>query len=226
MASLADLPGLSRTTPEFRAALVQLARDNDLDPDKIGAVIAIESGFRANDQNARGERALGLIQFWKDYFPELARAAGMNVSWDDLRTMSATEQLPLVMAYFRLRRLKASSSATDYLVATFLPSQIGKPSGTVLALRGSSDLLPGTKLKLGTIYASNPTYDTNGDGVITVGDLQERIEGVLDAAATRLRIPVDDDAELPLMHPAPPSSALGLLFGFGAAFALALVSWR
>lgn len=226
MASLADLPGLNRTTPEFRSALVQLASDNDLDPDKVGAVIAIESGFRANDQNRRGERALGLIQFWEDYFPAIARAAGMNVSWDELRTLSATEQLPLVMAYFRLHKLKASNSATDYLVATFLPSQIGKPAGTVLGLRGSSDLLPGTKLKLGTIYASNPTYDTNGDGAITVGDLQDRIEGVLSAAGQRLRIPVDADAELPVFHPAPPSSGLGLLFGFGAALALALVSWR
>lgn len=226
MASLADLPGLYRTTPEFRAALVQLARDNNLDPDKVGAVIAIESGFRANDQNSRGERALGLIQFWADYFPALARAARMDVTWEDLRHLSATEQLPLVMAYFRQHRITAANSAADYLVATFLPSQIGKPSGTVLALRGSSDLLPGTKLKLGTIYASNPTYDTNGDGVITVGDLQERIDGVLNAAGQRLRIPVDDEIELPTMYPAPPSSGLGLLFGFGAAFALALVSWR
>lgn len=191
MESLAALPGLSRTTPEFRTKLVQLAHANDLDPDNVAAVISLESGFRANEPNSRGERALGLIQFWRDYFAPIARAAKMNVQWEDLRTLSAEDQLPLVVAFFKLQGLKAASSATDYLVATFLPSQKGKPRSAVLGARGSSALLPGTKLRLGTIYASNPTYDYDGDGRITIGDLEDKIRDLLNAAATQPRLPVD-----------------------------------
>jgi hypothetical protein len=179
---LLNFPGLHRTTTAFRRRLVELAEAEGLNANHIAAVIAIESGFRPG---ARNGKAMGLIQFYEPFFPGVARAARMAVEWKDLALLSAEQQLPLVIAFYRDKLLHQHSSATDYLVATFLPSQIGKPRETVVARRGSSELLAGTRLSMGTIYASNPTYDTNGDGLITIGDLSDRIEAVVAKAAGR-----------------------------------------
>ena len=48
MPSLLDFPGLRTTTPRFRALLVELTRARGLDPDKVSAIISLESGYQAN----------------------------------------------------------------------------------------------------------------------------------------------------------------------------------
>jgi Transglycosylase SLT domain len=194
MAQLLDFPGLRTTTPRFRAKLVELARARNLDPDKVSAVIALESSYKPNVQNRGGAHALGLIQFYEKYFPPIAAAAGMRVTWEDLRTLTAEEQIPLVLAYFRLAGLTADSSATDYTVATFLPTQIGKPLSTVVARKGSNEYLPGTKLFLGTIYAANSELDTDVDGEITIRDLHDRIETLFWDARRKPAVQVSGDA--------------------------------
>lgn len=216
MESLLDVPGLHSTSPEFRAKLVELARENDLNPDWIAAVISLESGFRPNVPNGK---ALGLIQFYRDYFPGIARAARMDVTWDDLRHMTAAEQLPLVVAFYRLQHMTAQQRPVDYLVATFLPNQKGKPRETVLGKQGSSALLPGTRLTLGSIYAANVTYDTNGDRQITIGDLEDRINAVVRASEERLRIPVGPSVE-PDFQPSAANFLWLITFGFSAVAAV------
>lgn len=216
MESLLDVPGLHTTSPAFRARLVELAAQNDLNADWIAAVISLESGFKPNTPNGK---ALGLIQFYRDYFPGIASAARMNVTWEDLHHLSATEQLPLVMAFYRLQHMTAAQRPIDYLVATFLPNQKGKPRDTVLGKEGSSALLPGTKLTLGSIYAANVTYDTNGDRKITVGDLEDRINAIVKAAEERLRIPVGPSVE-PDAQPSPGAFLWLLSFGFSAVAAV------
>lgn len=195
MPSLLDFPGLRSTTPRFRAKLVELTRARSLDPDKVAAVISLESGFKPNVQNRGGARALGLIQFYEKYFPPIAAAAGMRVTWEDLRTLSAEDQIPLVLAYFRLAGLTPKSSATDYTVATFLPTQIGKPLSTVIARKDSSEYLPGTKLFLGTIYAANSDLDTDNDGEITIRDLHDRVETLFWDARRKPALQVSGDAQ-------------------------------
>lgn len=216
MESLLDVPGLQTTTPEFRARLVALAQENDLNPDYIAAVISIESGFKPNKPNGK---ALGLIQFYRDYFPAIAAAARMNVTWEDLYHLTAEEQLPLVIAFYRAQHMTASDRAVDYLVATFLPNQKRKPRSTVLGKQGSTALLPGTKLTLGSIYSANVTYDTNGDRVITIGDLEDRINAVVHAADERLRIPVSESIPPELQ---PSAASIVWLLSFGATAVAAL----
>lgn len=216
MESLLDVPGLHTTSPEFRARLVELANENDLNADWIAAVISLESGFKPNTPNGK---ALGLIQFYRDYFPGIAAAARMDVTWQDLYHLTATEQLPLVIAFYRLQHMTATQRPVDYLVATFLPNQKGKPRATVLGKQGSKELLPGTKLSLGSIYASNVTYDTNGDRMITIGDLEDRINAVVKAAEERLRIPVGPSI-LPELQPSAGNLLWLLSFGFSAVAAV------
>jgi hypothetical protein len=216
---LLAVPGLSRTTPYFRSRLVELARANGFDPNAIAAVISLESGFVANAPNRQGKPAQGLLQWWREYFPPVAKAAGMAVTWDDLHWLSAEQQLPLVMATFRLNGISASSSPTDYLLSVFLPTQLGKPRDTVLGRKDSADLLPGTKLKLGDIYGQNQVYDTNADGVITVGDLTDKIGAVLANASAQPRV-------LAPKVPAPSASAAWVWTLGAASLALLLVLSR
>jgi hypothetical protein len=213
MAELLDFPGLSSTSDHFRSELVRQAQASRLDPNKVAAVLSLESKF---DPKARNGSHAGLLQFAREYFPELARAAGVDVKWEDLPKLSGEEQLPLVTQYFRQHGLRASSPARDYLVATFVPNQIGQETPTVIGKRGSSEYLPGTHIFLGTIYAQNPGYDTNQDGEITIGDLQEKIDGLIRAAAGRETVPVE-----PVL-----GSALGWFGALLLAFGISVAAFR
>lgn len=185
---LLAVPGIDRTSERFRRELVRGSLERGYDPNFIAAIISNESGFRPNVQNQLGAPALGLIQFWRDYFPAIASRAGMRVTWEDLRRLSATEQLPLVFAYFdgtKIRSLGSSATPTDYYMATFLPALVGAPSDRVLGQRDGEGPVEGTSLSLAKMYAQNPGFDHDGDGVFTVGDVGRKIESTLSAARGR-----------------------------------------
>jgi len=194
MAEMLDIAGLrSRTTPKFRAELYRQSTERGLNPSFIAAVIRVESNFDPNIQNLGGAPALGLVQFWRDFFPSVAARAGSpNTKWDELRTMSAVRQVPFVVAVFspQSRRLE---SPTDYYIANFLPSMVGKPRSTILGKRDSQEKLPGTNLSLGKIYKANPGFDRDGDGKFTLGDVGSTVESVV--ADARQRPPVNVDLE-------------------------------
>lgn len=193
MSELLDIDGLrANTTPEFRAALVQQATDAGYDPSYIAAVIRLESDFNPAARNPGGH-ALGLLQWWDSLFPSTAAAAGQaGVQWNDLASLTATEQLPFVMAYLQHATTRDLVTPTDYRMAVFMPAFVGASPSTVLGQANSAALLPGTNLSLGTIYAQNQGLDTNGDGVITVGDVGSQIESLVADARTRAPIEVDD----------------------------------
>jgi len=191
--SLLSVRGLEKTDDRFRSALVRQALAAQMDADAIAVVISLESGFDANIQNREGHNMLGLIQFWRDGFPAVARKAGLDVRWEDLRTMDAASQVPLVIAYYQLTPIKPTSSPTDYYVATIMPYFVGKPDETIMAEQGSTvPVVPGSSKTRGQIYAANRVLDTNKDGVITVSDLRRTVEGVISNANQRPRTVVLD----------------------------------
>lgn len=200
MPDLLDIAGLrERTTKHFRYELWRQSTEAGLNPSYIAAVLRLESNFDPNVQNKGGAPALGLLQFWRDYFPGVvARAARSHpelagVRWEDLRTLSAVAQIPFVIAYFEgVPALHVASTPSDYYVATFMPRFVGYPSSTVLGRRDSAELLNGTKIKLGTVYAQNAGLDVDRDGVITVGDVGRKVEAVVADARKRAPIVVDD----------------------------------
>lgn len=197
---LLAVSGLEKTNDAFRRALVRGSLARGYDPSFIAAVISNESGFDPNVQNRLGAPALGLLQFWRDYFPAIARRAGMRVTWEDLRHLSAIEQLPLVFAYFdgtRLSSLGAAATPTDYYMATFLPALVGAPRDRVLGERDAAGPLPGTGLSLDKLYRQNPGFDHDGDGRFTVADVGRKVELALSRARGRepYLVPL---AEIPL----------------------------
>lgn len=200
-----DVVGLqARTDNAFRSSLFSRATESDLNPDYIAAVMALESGFDPNVQNKGGAPALGLIQFWRDYFPQIAARAGRpDVQWDALRSMSAVDQVPFVIAYYQGTRVSRESSPTDYYMATFMPAFVGKPPSFELGRRDSTEQIAG--LSKAKVYAQNAGLDSDRDGSITVGDVGKKIESIVATARQRPRVSVvlfseGDDGS-------PPSSA-------------------
>jgi hypothetical protein len=209
MAELLAFPGLSRTTERFRSELVAQARASSLDPNNVAAVISLESGF---DPTATNGKHAGLIMFYYKYFPPIAQAAQHpEVQWEDLPKLSAAEQLPFVMAWFRVHGITYKNDPGDYLLTVFMPGQLGKPKELVIAKQGSTDYVPGTLMFQGTVYDQNKPYDFDHDGEITIGDLDRGMNELLERARGRAPVPVEE---------LPPSEAsvgglLGLFLIFG-----------
>jgi len=209
VAELLAVPGLQRTTNRFRWALVNGAEKRGLNPSYIAAVISLESGFRPNIRNQQGAPAMGLLQFWRDSFPPLARKVGQpDAQWEDLARSSALQQVPFVLAAFQGRKL---ATPTDYYVANFLPVAVGKPADFELGREGSEDQLEGTHLSKGAVYRQNAGLDANGDGVITVSDVGSLIEGTVDQARARPPIQVTPEpVAIPSLH----SGTAAMRFGW------------
>lgn len=103
--------------------------------------------------------ATGLIQF----LPSTARNLGTTTA--KLREMSNVEQLHYVYKYLYPYRAKIKS-VTDVYLAVFFPAAIGKPDEWILKTSGLS------AAKIATL---NPGFDSNKDGVITVGEIKKKV---------------------------------------------------
>jgi hypothetical protein len=138
---------------DFDIELESLAMENDLDPEKVKAIIGPESGGRANARN-KDSGATGLIQF----LPSIAE--GLGTSTEELAKMSPSEQFPFVMRYFSERGVTSDSPPEDYAMAVAAPGFIGKSPETVVYPKGSK------------AWEQNPAWRPPGGGDITVGSIQ------------------------------------------------------
>jgi hypothetical protein len=206
--SILAVPGLAATSPEFRAALWDLAARNGWDVDALAAVMSGESGFRAAVQNPLpGQTATGLIQFIE------STAKSLGTTTAELRKMTAVHQLPFVEKYYRrafagkaLERLRP----VDYYIAVFQASHVGKPTDFVFAR--SSDPLT---LQNGTqsVYTLNKGLDRDKDGALTVADLVDHVATIQGRAGGK-RIdasPVPVSGAQLVVAAAPALLAIGLL---------------
>lgn len=209
--SFLDLPGLSTresAEPGFAQALAAVADRLGLDPNYIGAVMSLESGFNPKALNKQGG-ASGLIQFMP------ATAVNLGTTAEALRAMSAIQQLPFVEKYYQAAgRGVRSDTPGDYYMATFMPAYVGKPAEFVIAERG----MP--------VYDQNAGLDVDGDGTLTVGDVWAKIDNAVAAARARAPFTIDTEAQkkspslpvarapsLPSPSPASPSPSSGPPFG-------------
>lgn len=208
--TLPAVPGLDEMAPSFLRAFVDQIRPTGLDLDHVAALISHESRFRPDARNA-ATRATGLIQF----MPATAKTLGTSV--DELARMSATAQLPFVVAYFKPFGQLAPRDIVIAALGTGLcarggtgPSScLGAPDETVVARMPE------------TVYMQNAGLDTDKDGIITLGDVRGQIDAMLAAAARKPRLVVPADGGGPTPASRAPSKAgpgLGfvLLCGLGA----------
>lgn len=170
-AAMPDNATASATPEEFEGAVAHYAAQAGLNPEAVSRVIRHESGGKPGVTNKYTGKHAGLIQFSKETWAGLAKDMGRTETWDDMRRMSAEDQLPFVMEYFRRAGLDANSEPGDYAMAGFMPAFLDKPDDFVLGLKDSKEKIAG--LSMGKVYAQNPGLQ-NGDR-ITVGDVRRSV---------------------------------------------------
>ncbi|NBP57178.1 hypothetical protein EBU71_11730, partial [bacterium] len=98
--------------------------------------------------------------------PKTAERLGTSV--EELRTISAVDQLDYVYRYFKMVGVKPGMDAGDLYMAVFMPKYVGHPDDTVLGQQGANGFS-------GKVYAQNAGLDKDRDGAITVGDVKSRV---------------------------------------------------
>ncbi|NBP03832.1 MAG: hypothetical protein EBU90_27785 [Proteobacteria bacterium] len=101
-------------------------------------------------------------------------AQSLGTSTDELKRMSAVDQLDYVERYYKPIAGKAKDIGDLYMF-TFIPAAVGKPDDFVIGVKGSDKTL--WKLNQGQLYAQNKVFDKEGKGYYTVGDIKSRISG-------------------------------------------------
>lgn len=156
--------------PQFKEKLMQVCAKLGIQPDWLMAVMMAESNLRADIVNTIS-KATGLIQF----MPKSAKALGTTV--DDLKKMTATQQLDYVYLYFKPYANKMKSVSDVYAIV-FMPVALGKESSYVMGKKGDSgQLVPG--LSKNAVYTQNAGLDLNKDSVITAAELTARATNYL-----------------------------------------------
>jgi hypothetical protein len=146
------------TTPQQTVA----EHADGLDPNKLNRVIGFETKgtWDPSIPNPNGVHA-GLIQFSKELWPGVAKAAGKpEVTWDQMRQMSVAEQMPFVTSYFKEKGITKDSTLGDYYMAVAAPGLIDAPDERVAYGPGSKAV------------KQNPSWDLDKDGQITAGELR------------------------------------------------------
>lgn len=178
-------PGVSRTSrgaqtglpDSFFRAIRSLCLRLNCEPRDLLGVMMRESGLRPDAWN-RSSNAVGLVQFLPS---TLAR-----LEWDgtpeQFRALSAEEQLPFVERFLRASSSYNLNSAGRIYQAIFMPASLRTATSDDSALidrRGVN----------ADRYQRNRGLDLDGDGRITVGELQQSIEVVFNSAKWQ---PIED----------------------------------
>lgn len=147
--------------PDFNKKLDKVADKLGIDSNSIMAVIKHESKGNPAAVNPYSG-ATGLIQF----MPDTARRLGTSV--EELKKMSAVDQLDYVYKYYKMVGVRPGMDAGDLYVATFMPAALGKGDHHILGQRGA----PGFS---GAVYRQNAPLDRNKNGQITVADIKNSV---------------------------------------------------
>jgi hypothetical protein len=152
--------------PEVAGRLIEEANAAGLNPAVLAKVIKKESGWDPSALNPKSKAHAGLIQFSRDGWDGVAKAAGRpDVTWDQMRSMSAAEQVPFVVAYYKDKGLTPESGIGEYGLRTFMPAYANEADDFALAERDSNERRG--NLRSGKIYEQNAQMDANQDGRIT-----------------------------------------------------------
>lgn len=143
----------SQQTGDFMSEVNRVSEKFGLNPADMLALMRSESSLNPQAVNA-STGATGLIQF----MPATARSLGTTT--EALRGMSAAQQMQYVEKYFDSVRLPQGASAGQLYAYVFLP---GRARREVLTAAGEN------------FYEANRGLDMDGDGRITISDLDMRM---------------------------------------------------
>jgi hypothetical protein len=140
---------------EFDNELRRMAYELGLEMSWVKAVVAAESGWNYRAVNPTSGAA-GLIQFMPGTLD------GMGTTRDELFAAPPAAQIALMKRFWQGAKGRVFSS-TDLRLYTFYPAALDRDDSWVMGGR--------------EVAKSNPTFDTDGDGVITVGEYRRKVEG-------------------------------------------------
>lgn len=147
---------------EFVAKVKKVASNLKMNPNWLMALMDFESAgtFSPSITNSLGY--VGLIQFGK------AAATDLGTTTQQLRQMSAIQQLDYVEKYFKLwyKRLKIDKPngyIDTYLIVLF-PSAVNKGDDFVIQAQGISPQ---------KFAINNPAFDKDGNQIVKVRDVKE-----------------------------------------------------
>jgi soluble lytic murein transglycosylase-like protein len=150
----------------FARGVRQVAGSLEIPPEWLMAVIYAESRFDAAVRNHRGSGATGLIQF----MPATARE--LQTSTQHLRALPPCMQLEYVYRY--LQQVKSRygpfRSLTDLYLGILYPRARGQDLCYTLYSRPAK------------AYLQNRGLDENGDGRVTVSDIDRRLQRIFPTA--------------------------------------------
>lgn len=146
--------------PNFNSKLDKISADLGVKSKDLLAIFQQESGMNPQAVNPMSG-ATGLIQF----MPATARNLGTTT--EELRKMSAVEQLDYVWKYFKSTGV-GNGDLGDLYMAVFMPAHVGKPDNYVLGSQGD----PGFS---GKVYDQNKGLDADKNGRITVADVKKAV---------------------------------------------------
>jgi hypothetical protein len=154
--------------PEFSSKLKEVAKKLGIDSHALWKVIRFESGGDPSKQNP-WTKATGLIQFTKK------TALGLGTTIEDLKTMSAIDQLDYVYKFYK--GIKPGSNVAQLYMQTILPAFAHKGDEFVVGKEGAKkEFLPGVNFSLHDFWKQNGVF-RNKEGTITVGDIKNVING-------------------------------------------------
>lgn len=152
--------GKRDVTDEFLNKVEEICEELGISPDDLMSVMAFESGLDHTISN-RYSGATGLIQFMP------FTAEGLGTTTEQLKNMSAVEQLDYVKRYLKGKGVgPGANSLSDLYMSVLWPAAVGKDDSYVLFRSGT------------TTYSQNAGLDTNHDGVVTKA---EAVQMVLNA---------------------------------------------
>lgn len=171
--TLLNTPGLEKAGPAVWAQVAAICARNGWHADGLIALIEHESGWTPNAKNPNpGQTATGLIQF------TAATAKSLGTTVEQIATMSAAEQLPLVEVYFRRWQSRNPLGPWDWMVFGL----------------GAGNLPPGPLQDSGVLYApgsagskANPGL-ADPDEAIRVGSVRRRLQMYAARFASRPRL--------------------------------------
>jgi len=159
------ISGKATKEPGFLDAVKALEDKMGVNRDVLLRIMKHESGFNPAARNP-WTSATGLIQF----MPDTAKGLGTTIA--NLSTMTGIQQLVYVEKYYKPIFGKAKTVGDVYMY-TFLPAAANKPDSFVIGIKGSKKNIFG--ISQNKLYTQNPTFDGDGKGYYTVGDVKKRI---------------------------------------------------
>jgi hypothetical protein len=163
-------PG-SVKSPEFAKKLRHIGALLGVNPDDLLKVMYFETKGTLDPSIQNSIGATGLIQFMPD------TAKGLGTTVDNLKKMSASDQLHYVYEYYK-KIVKPGMTAADIYLATLLPVSLKMKPSTIVAKKNDHGRIKrNSSITKHKMYTKNPVFDPQKKNYYTVADIRSVING-------------------------------------------------